>query len=298
VQFEALPAAPADARFVGGRDLSGKPLVQRIDRASTTFSALTWLTLNTSFTGRDHLSVQLAAGNGLPPINQFVSAGFLNTYGNPYTDQTAGTVPGQMDVVIQDLFYSFPLNDSVKLTVGPQINWFSYFDLNRFTYFMNGAGSYVSGASPQSSPTFWGAGAVMEWNINPQWRLAAAYLGENIPYLPASYNTASDPSSGLLGGTNSATAELTYTPSAALSMRLRYTYSRLQAYGGQVGGGNAAPLPYGYVDAGPGYSVFDPATGTVSSGGLDAAYANTLAFNFDWLVTPKLGLFGRYSWQY
>ncbi|MDY7013089.1 MAG: iron uptake porin [Cyanobacteriota bacterium] len=298
VRFEGLPNAPADDRFVGGRDQAGNPLVQQADRASPTLSTLTWLTLNTSFTGRDTLSMTLAAGNGSSPINEFVSAGFFATYGNPYTDQSANVAIGQTTLTLQDLFYSVPLNDDLQLTVGSRISWFSYFDFNRFTYFLTGAGSFASAASSQSSPTFWGAGAVLEWAVDPQWRLAAAYLGENIAYLPPEFgfNTASNPSFGLFGGTYSATTELAYTPNDDLNLRLRYTYSRLQAYGGQVGGSNAAPLPYGYVDAGPGFSVFDPATGNVTSGGLDAAYSHTVAFNFDWLLTPRFGIFGRYSY--
>ncbi|XGV97522.1 MAG: iron uptake porin [Leptolyngbya sp. BL-A-14] len=298
VKFEALPNTPVDARFAGGRDATGRPLIQTTDRAEPTLSALTWLTFNTSFTGSDALVVQLAAGNGISPVNQFNSAGFLATYGNPYTDQTSSTVPGRPDVVIQDLYYSFPLSNSVKLTVGPRINWFSYFDFNRFTLFLTGASSYASISSTQTSATFWGSGAVLEWNINPKWRFVAAYLGESVPYLPASfgYNTASNPSSGLFGGTNAATAELTYSPTDRLSLRFRYNYTRLQAYGGQIGGSNAAPLPYGYVDAGPGFSVFDAATGTVTSGGLDYATAHTFALNFDWLITPGFGIFGRYSY--
>ncbi|MBD2076759.1 carbohydrate porin [Phormidium sp. FACHB-592] len=298
VRFEALPNTPVDARFVGGRDATGRPLVQTTDRAEPTLSALTWLTLNTSFTGKDTLAVQLAAGNGISSINQFVSAGFFATYGNPYTDQTPGTVPGRSDVVIQDLYYSFPLTDAIKLTVGPRINWFSYFDFNRFTFFLTGASSYASISSTQTSATFWGSGAVLEWNINPKWRFAAAYLGESVPYLPASfgYNTASNPSAGLFGGTYAATAELTYSPTDQLNLRFRYNYTRLQAYGGQVGGSNAVPLPYGYVDAGPGSSIFDPITGSVTSGGLDYAIAHTFAFNLDWLITPGFGVFGRYSY--
>jgi hypothetical protein len=298
IQFEALPNTPLDARFAGGRDSAGKPLINTLSESQTTLSSLTWLTLNTSFTGKDLLTVQLAAGNGASPINQLVSAGFLNTYGNPYTDQTSGTVVGKADVVIQDLSYSFPLTDAVKLTLGPRVNWFSYFDFNNFTYYLNGASSYASVASTQSSATFWGSGGVLEWKINPQLMLKTAYLGENIPYLSSEfgYNTSSSPDFGLFGGTNSTSAELTYSPTDKLNLRFRYNYTRLQAYGGQVGGGNAAPLPYGYLDAGPGFSVYDPVTGTITSGGLDHAYSHTFAFNFDWLLNPKLGIFGRYSY--
>ncbi|HEY9748297.1 MAG TPA: hypothetical protein V6C63_06455 [Allocoleopsis sp.] len=75
--------------------------------------------------------------------------------------------------------------------------------------------------------------------------MAAACLGENIPYLlpEFDYNTASSPNYGLFDGTYTATTELTYAPSDNLDVRLRYNYSRLQGYGGQVGGANYAPYP-------------------------------------------------------
>ena len=298
VKFEALPNTPLDGRFAGGRDNTGRPLIDTTNKAEITLSNLAWLTLNTSFTGQDLLTIQLAAGNGASPINQFVSAGFLNTYGNPYTDQTSGFVTGKTDVVVQDLSYSFPVTNSVKLTVGPRVNWFSYFDFNNFTNYLTGSSSYISGNSTQSAATFWGSGAVLEWNINPQLTWKTAYLGENIPYLSSEFgfNTSSNPNFGLFGGTNSTTTELTYSPSDRLNLRFRYNYTRLQGYGGQVGGANAAPLPYGYLDAGPGFSVYDPNTGTITSGGLDYAFAHTFAFNFDWLLTSKVGIFGRYSY--
>ncbi|HEY9703729.1 MAG TPA: iron uptake porin, partial [Allocoleopsis sp.] len=268
VKFEALPNTPLDARFAGGRDNTGKPLIDTTNQAETTLSNLAWLTLNTSFTGQDLLTIQLAAGNGNSPINQFVSAGFFNTSGTPFTDQTSGIVTGKTDVVVQDLSYSLPVTNSVKLTVGPRVNWFAYFDFNNFTNYLTGASSYVAINSTQSAATFWGSGAVLEWNINPQLTWKTAYLGENIPYLSSEFgfNTSSNSNLGLFGGTNNITTELTYSPSDRVNLRFRYNYTRLQNYGGQVGGANAAPLPYGYLDAGPGFSVYDPNTGTITSG--------------------------------
>lgn len=299
VKFEALPNTPSNLRFAGGRDgITGLPLVDTIRDAEPTLSSLTWLTFNTSFSGDDSLTVQLAAGNGNSPINNYVSAGFFNTYGTPYTDQTAGKNTGVNEVLIQGLSYTFPVTDSVKLSVGPMINWFSYFDFNNFTYFANGASSYVSINTPQSSATFSGAGAVLDWNLTDQLTWKTAYLGENIPYLSSKfgYNTASNSDYGLFGGTNATTTELTYSPTDDLNLRFRYNYTRLQGYGGQVGGGYVAPIPYGYLDAGTGFSVYDPTTQTITSGGLDHAYAHTFAFNFDWLLNPNFGLFGRYSY--
>lgn len=279
----------ANGRFFATRT-NGQPTRQVTGSPEPTFSFLTWLTFNTSFSGKDSLVTQLTAGNGISPVNQYASAGFFNAFGSPFTDQSAGTVNGRNDVVIHDLFYSFPLNDSIKITVGPRVNWYRHFDFNRFTFFLTGAGSFDSIGSTQTNAIDRGSGAVVEWNINKQFRLAVAYLGENTEFLPGQFgfNTSSNPNFGLFGGTNTTTAELTFSPTSSLNFRFMYNYSRIQAYGGQVGGAIGEPIPYGYLDAGPGFSEF-------GGGGLSYAFANTLAFNFDWLITPGFGIFGRYS---
>ncbi|MGA7935768.1 MAG: iron uptake porin [Kovacikia sp.] len=298
VRYEGLPGAPADVRFAGARNaLTRNPLVQTTGKPNTTFGFLTWLTLNTSFTGKDSLVTQLTAGNSISPANQYASAGFFNAFGTPFTDQSAGTVNGRSDFVIHDLFYSFPVGNTVKVTVGPRVNWYRHFDFNRYTFFLTGASSFDSIGSTQTNAIDRGSGAVVEWNINKQFRFAAGYLGENTEFLPSQFgfNTSSNPTFGVFGGTNTSTAELTFSPTEKINLRVMYNYSRLQAYGGQVGGAIGEPIPYGYLDAGPGFSVFNPVTGAVSDGGLKYVFAHTVAFNFDWSITPKFGIFGRYS---
>ncbi len=300
VLYEGVPGADVISRFAGARDAAtGAPIVLTNRRAQPTVSFLTWLTFNTSFSGKDTLVTQFSAGNGISPANQFASAGFFNAYGVPFTDQTAGPTNGVADIVIHDLFYTFPIGESIKVTFGPRVNWYRYFDANRYTFFLTGASSFDSIGSTQSNAIDRGSGAVVEFNLGKQWRLAAAYLGENTEFLPSQFgfNTSSDPSTGLFKGTNTSTVELTFSPSASVNLRFLYNYSRIQAYGGQVGGAIAEPIPYGYLDSGlPGASVFDPLTGQVSDGGLSSATANTFAFNFDWAITPKFGVFGRYSY--
>jgi hypothetical protein len=291
VKYEGIPGSPADGRFVGSRNLLGNPEVGTVKKANTTFGFLTWLTLNTSFTGKDSLVTQLAAGNGFSPYNVYASAGFFNAGGVPFTDQTAGTVPGRTDVVIRDLFYSFPLNDSIRLTVGPRVNWYRHFDFNRYTFFLNGTSSFDAIGQTQSNTIDRGSGAVVEWNISKKLRFAAAYLGENTEFLPAQfgYNTSSNSQFGLFGGTNTASAELSFSPTDAINIRVGYNHSRLQAYGGQVGGALGEPIPYGYLDGGPGFSLGG------GNGGLKYASADALTVGFDWAITSKVGLFGRYG---
>lgn len=298
VRFEGVPGSNATGRFSGVRTAAGAPISSIATAPTITTSFLTWLTLDTSFSGKDKLVTQLAAGNGISPYNQYASAGFFNASGVPFTDQSASPTNGGTDVIIHDLFYSFPVNNSVTVTIGPRINWYRHFDANRFTFFLTGASSFDSIGSTQTNTIDRGSGAVIEANLGSKFRLAVAYLGENTEFLPSQFgfNTSSNPQFGLFGGTNTTSAELTYSPTSTFNFRLGYNYSRIQAYGGQVGGAIGEPVPYGYLDAGPGFSILDPVTGQASSGGLQYATANAFTANFDWLITPKIGVFGRYSY--
>jgi hypothetical protein len=296
IRYEGVPGAPADARFAGARNANGTPISLTTDKAQPTASFLTWITLETSFTGRDLLVTQLAAGNGISPANQFASAGFFNSFGTPFTDQTGGDTNGRADVVIHDLFYSFPLGEKVRISVGPRVNWYRHFDFNRYTFFITGASSFDSIGNTLSNAIDRGSGAVVEWNISPKLRFAAAYLGENTEFLPAQFgfNTSSNPRFGVFGGTNTSTAELSFAPTQNINIRALYTYTRQISYGnGQVGGATGEPIPYGYLDAGPGFSTIQP-DGSIN-GGLKSATSHHLGVSADWAITPKFGIFGRYG---
>lgn len=252
------------------------------DDPGITLSDYIFLNFNTSFTGKDSLVTQLVAGNGNSPANQFVSAGLYNTFGVPYTDQKG--VPGaDNNVAIRELFYSFPVTDNVQVVFGPRINWFRYFDNNRFTLFLKGASSFNSIGSTLLSAIDRGSGAAVLWEINAQFKLNVAYLGENTEFLSGPlFNSSSNPSQGLFEPTNTLTAELTFSPSDSLNLRFLYNRSNIRAVAGQVGGTIGEPI-YGFADDG-----FD--------GPIDNATADTYEFNFDWLISKGVGVFGRYSY--
>jgi hypothetical protein len=253
---------------------------RRIEETNTTFSYLTWLTFRTSFTGQDTLVTQLAAGNGDSPANTYASAGLFNTFGVPYTDQTAGVEAN--DVAIRELYYQFPVSKNIQVAAGPRVNWYRYFDENRFTFFLNGASSFNSSGSTLLNPIDRGSGAVVLWNINDRLGLHVGYLGEEAEFLPSPpFNTASNPDIGLFDGTNTLTAELTYSPSENLNLRFLYNRTNFQVINGQVGGAVGEPI-YGFADY-PG-------------GELKEAAADTFSVNFDWLLTPGFGIFGRYGY--
>ncbi|MEC4986939.1 MAG: iron uptake porin [Oscillatoria sp. PMC 1068.18] len=269
--------------FRAQRDVAGRNVERVItDDPEITLSDYIWLTLNTSFTGRDNLVVQLAAGNGNSPVNQFVSAGLFNTFGTPFTDQR-GTPSDNNDVILREIFYEFPVGNSLRFVVGARVNWYRYFDSNAFTFFLTGAGSFNSSGSTQLNSIDRGAGAIAIWNVTDNLTLRVGYLGENTEFLPSPpFNTASDPSQGLFGGTNTTTVQLDYQPSDNATLRFIYNRSNIEASNGLIGGAIAEPI-YGFADDGFGGAVGD-------------ATADTFAFNFDWRIARRFGIFGRYSY--
>ncbi len=253
-------------------------------RPNITFGYYLFLNLTTSFTGKDALVTQLVTGNGNSPANNFASAGYTNSWGTPFLDQTG--VPTANVFNIRELFYSFPVASNVNIAIGPRLNFYRYFDGNRFTNFLTGATSFNSNGSTLSNAVDRGSGAVVTWTIDSQFKLTAAYLGENTEFLSAAnpnFNTSSNPQQGLFGGTNTLTAELVYSPSRDANIRFLYTRSNIKTNNNRIAGATAEPLPYGIADDGQG-------------GGINNATADTIILNFDWLISKGFGIFGRYSY--
>lgn len=275
--------APGSAFAPPQRDANNRPTRVTREAPEITLGYYAFLNLNTSFTGKDLLVTQLAVGNGSSPVNELVSSGFFNSWGTPFLDQT-GTLT-QSNVVIRELFYQFPIASNVQLAIGPRVNFYRYFDANRFTFFLTGATSFNSNGSTLLNAVDRGSGAVLTWLPSRQFRFALAYLAENTEFLnpAAGFNTSSNPRFGLFKSTNTMTAELTYSPATNLNLRFLYARSGLRPTNGFIGGSAGEPLPYGYADDGFGGRVRDSGT-------------NAFVFNFDWLITPQIGLFGRYSY--
>ncbi len=266
--------------FAGGRDANGNPLVQSIDSdVEPTFGYLAWLDLISSFTGQDRLQIQIAGGDAGSSANSFTSAGLFNTYGTPFT---LSRVIQDDEPVIREVFYSFPVGNKLALTIGPRVNWYRHFDNNRFTFFLTGANSFNSSGGTQVNAVDRGAGVVAEYDITDWADIRLGYLAENTEFLTGP-RSSSDPERGLFGGANTLTGQLGIYPTDDINLRFLYTRSNLEANQfGIVGGAVSEPL-YGLADDGAG-------------GPLNNATADTFLFNFDWLVTEGLGLFGRYSY--
>ena len=278
-----------------GRDANNNPIVSNItEDPEITFSYYTWLNFQfLFFTGKDNLAIQLVAGNGNSPANNYVSAGLFNTYGTPFLDQT-GTASGANSVEVREIFYDFPIGEKLRVVVGPRINWYRYFDNNAYTFFLNGASSFNSVGGTLVNPIDRGSGAVVTYDFNDSLTFKVGYLGENTEFLPSAFfNTSSDPDKGLFSATQTLTAEIGLAIAERANIRLMYTRAtvdnnqplfdadgNLTGFG--VGGATGEPI-YGVADDGFGGTIGD-------------APSDTFSLNVDWQILDKLGIFGRYNY--
>ena len=247
-------------------------------RPNVTMSGLVWLTLNTSFTGKDSLVTQLAVGNGTSPYNNYVSTGFFNTTGTPFTDQTAGANANTF--VLRELSYTFPIFEKASLVVGPRVNFYKYFDGNRFIYPWNTTFNSINSTLLSNAKR--GAGAVFMTPLGDLFDFKVGYLAESNEFGDSGASAANPTSGGLFGGNNALTAELGFKPSDAIKLRLLYSRTNLAPNaGGTVGGA-------GFTPSLPGTAGF--------LGGLNNGQSDVFVANFDWLVTKGFGLFGRYGY--
>lgn len=262
---------PTDSSSVPQRGSDGRPIVTKVeDDPNITFSYFAGLFLTTSFTGRDTLATTLLAGNGDSPTNAYTSAGLFNTFGVSVLDFTPSTTPS--DLILGELFYSFPISNSLQLTVAPLLFWPRYFDTNAFTSaFGKGAGGFNTFGSTLIQDFGRTTGAVMLWRINEQFEFRVGYVANA---------DAANPTRGLFDSTRAVTAQLTYSPIRNINLRFLYDYSIIKPVDGQI---KTKPI-IGIADDGFG-------------GELNDATANSFEFNFDWLVTPKFGIFGRYTYS-
>jgi hypothetical protein len=245
---------------------------------NTTMSGLVWLTLNTSFTGKDSLITQLAVGNGNSAYsNAYGSSGFFNTTATTFTDQTAGATANTF--VLRELSYTFPVFEKASLVVGPRVNFYKYFDGNRFLYPWNTTFSSIN--SSLLSDAKRGAGAVFMTPLGDMFDFKVGYLAESNEFFTT--NSAASPTQGLTGGTNNITAELGFKPSDSFKLRLIY------GYGNIAGNRNAAGALTGTVGGSPSLQA-------TTIAGFNNGQSNVFVANFDWLVTKGFGLFGRYGY--
>ena len=246
---------------------------------NVTMSGLVWLTLNTSFTGKDSLITQLAVGNGNSAYsNAYGSAGFFNTTATTFTDQTAGATANTF--VLRELSYTFPVFEKATLVVGPRVNFYKYFDGNRFIYPWNTTFASINNSLLSDAKR--GAGAIFMTPLGNMFDFKVGYLAESNEFFGANSSAAS-PTQGLTGGTNNITAELGFKPSDAFKLRLIYSHGNITQNRDLTG------LPNGTIGGSPSLQA-------TTTTGFNNGQSDIFAANFDWLVTKGFGLFGRYGY--
>jgi hypothetical protein len=261
---------PTDVFSDARRGSDGKPIVTTVrQNPQATFSQLVALILTSSFTSKDLLTLVVVAGNGDAPSTYYSSAGLYNSFGVSGLNFTPSA--DKNDVVLAEALYTFPLSQSVQVTVGPKFLWARYFDVNAFTsLFGRGASGFNTFGSTLVNDLGRGSGGVVQWRITPQLDFRAGYFAN-----PDAANT----DTGLFDGGWALTTQLTYSPTPNINLRLLYDRSRMVPDEGQI---RTKPI-IGVADDGFG-------------GALDDATADLFSFNADWLITPRLGLFGRYTY--
>lgn len=261
---------PQDVFSAARRGADGQPIVTRVaNDPNMTFSYIAGLFLTTSFTGKDSLVTTLAAGNGNSPANVYTSAGLFNTFGVPGSDFTPTALANQLTLL--ETFYSFPVNDSLQVVVAPKFFWLRYFDTNPFTsIFGRGAGGFNTFGSTLVQDLGRSTGAVLLWRFSEEFEFRVGY---------STNADGANPNRGLFNGSRALTSQLTYSPNSNINLRLLYDHSRIEPVDGQI---RSRPI-VGIADDGFG-------------GALEDATSNVFEANFDWLVTPKFAVFGRYSY--
>jgi len=277
-----------------GRDANNNPIVSNItEDPEITFGYYTWLNFNSSFTGQDNLAIQLVAGNGNSPANNYVSAGLYNTFGTPFTDQT-GTASGTGSVEVREIFYDFPIGEKLRVVIGPRINWYRYFDNNNYTFFLTGASSFNSSGGTLVNPIDRGSGAILTYDFNDLLSFKVGYLAENTEFLPSAFfNTSSDPNNGLFSASQTITAELDFAIADRANIRLLYTRATVDNNQPLFDGdGNLTGFGVGGATGEPIYGVADDGFG----GTIGDAPSDTFALNVDFKIFERLGIFGRYNY--
>ena len=189
------------------------------------------LDFNISFSGQDLLKLRLDTVSGLGDDN---ASGFLEpNFGSVLEFSVRGT-PNQ-EFGLARAYYSFTLDEDVRLSVGPLISVTDYVDLNSYA---NGVVDFGTLALvnnyilfPVDVPT---AGAAIAWNPGQgplvvrgvYIAIDAASPGDHstvgIPAPASLLYPDQDGEGGVFGNPNQGTVEFEYSPSKAFALRLQY----------------------------------------------------------------------------
>lgn len=231
------------------------------DETQAAFGSRTRLNFDTSFTGQDRLRTRLQAGNV------------------PRLDQTTGTSMARLgfdanndnDVVIDKLYYSFPVGEQITAYVGTVgMNIDNIFDVNNPELESGalGALSRFSRRNPLVLRGAEGTGGGLTYQFTDQLKISALYLADG--------GDASDPSegAGFFNGSFSAGGQIVFSPIDTVDVAFTYVRSYQTPGNVNLSGSTSSPIAQDPFD------------------GASAATANRFGLGANWSVTEKIVLAG------
>ncbi len=219
-QFSTTTKLKGEAIFATGNTFGDKKAVQfgespteDID-SQATLSNRVRLNFDTSFYGKDRLRTRLEAGN---------TEGFRRNVSGTDSTRVGFDASNENNVEISDLYYRFPLIDTVTVYFGAVgLDLDDIFDVGNPILESSGTGalSRFNRRNPLAFRGPEGAGAGFNWElIEDKFTFTALYLGED--------DSAGDPSSGrgIFNGSFSTGAQLVYSPIENLNINFAYVRS-------------------------------------------------------------------------
>jgi len=241
------------------------------------------LRFNTSFTGKDLLSVNIGTNNSPSTAVVVGGTGNLSNVANFALDGSTATKSANTFAVGQ-LFYRFPVGEQATI-------WISALGLQPFDFFPVISPLRNGTSVPNTAyglfnpvifrPGFTDTGIGAAYRFSDQWQLHAGYFASDVQA-----SKAGSGSLGLFGGSSTIATQLTFKPSEQFSGSLNFIH---KYWSGTI---PSDPDLAGQVS-------FSGPTGTnlatAAFGLTTPTIADSFGGQFDWRIFPKVGLGGWFS---
>ncbi len=307
-QFSTTTKLTGSANFLLGALSSSSNRTDGTNRTTNVlYSYSVVLNLNTSFSGKDLLSLSLGASNA-PSVASFIggkssnsSAAFVAANSNlanfSADSSTSTTATGSLSVA--RLYYRFPVGDQATI-------WLSAYGLQPFDFFPYLSPLRSGPSAPVTAyglfnpvifrPGFTDIGIGAAYRFSDQLQLHAAYFGaagqaNKTSSTPAANNALSNLSAGssanfgLFGGNSTIATQLTFKPSDRFGLSLNFIH---KYWSGLLNDADNAGLVSfsGPTGTGLASAPFGVTTPTV---------ADSFGGQFDWRIFDKVGFGGWFS---
>lgn len=271
-QFSTTTKLAGTVFFDLGSAFDGEVGVNDVED-EVTFGGRVNLDLNTSFTGKDLLTMRLKAANIQGYNTRFEGGASVPEAAVDYQADTKNTF------VLDNLWYKFPLG---KANVYVGVVDLEADEIVPTTANLMGdaVGDYFGISNPLSYSLVAGAGAGFNYQLAKSLNIAAAYLG--------SETNVAGKDVGLTGGDNTTFAQLTFTPGDKITLAATYNHAYYSAGGGVAGGTQSYGVDAFGVNAGYAITPKLNISGWAGWGFAESKDSNDDADLFNWAV--QLGL--------